>query len=308
MPTQTLAPDPDRLEVLSLHVEQGTIILTARTCSKTAHCPICGRPSSRMHSRSRRWLADLTWQEIPARLTLWSWRFFCDTPACSRHIFTERLPRVAAPHARRTNRLRDWLGHVAFAVGGAPGARLLRQLGITVCGDTLLAHVRTHAPLIQPTPRVLSIDDFAFRRGRTSGSILVDLERHQTVDLLPDRSGSGFAAWLAAHPGVEIISRDRSGAYADGARLGEMLSPLRAIACEEALWDGGGDRIGQFSEEVGGGMGEMELQGRGVRGHSRNCVRCYESRTVFNGLRYLIRTGVPWSWLPHDLPLWIIVY
>lgn len=97
---------------------------------------------------------------------------------------------------------------------------MLRQLGIPVCGDTLLVHLRTPALPAQPTPRVLSIDDFAFRRGRTYGSILVDLERHRVVDLLPDRSGSGFASWLATHPGVDLISRDRSGEYADGARLG----------------------------------------------------------------------------------------
>jgi Transposase/Homeodomain-like domain len=153
-------------------------------------------------------------------LRLWSRRFFCDTPACPRRIFSEQLPGVAAPHARRTDCFRNWLAHVAFALGDEAGARLLRQLRITVCGDTLLAQVRTQALPVQPTPRVLSIDDIAFRRGRTFGSLLVDLERHRMVDLLPDRSGSGFAAWLAAHPGVDLISRDRSGGYADGARLG----------------------------------------------------------------------------------------
>lgn len=220
MSNPTLVPGSDRLEVLSLTADQGTIILTARTGGDTAQCPICGQLSTRVHSRYRRTLADLPWQEIPARLMLWSRRFFCDTASCPRRIFTERLPGIVAPHARRTDRLGDWLRHIAFALGGEPGARLLRQLGVTVCGDTLLARIRADLSPAQPTPRVLSVDDFAFRRGRTYGSILVDLERHRVVDLLPDRSGGGLATWLRAHPGVHIISRDRSGEYADGARLG----------------------------------------------------------------------------------------
>lgn len=220
MPNQTRVPDPDRLEVLSLRVEQETIILEARTCGESAVCPLCGRSSSRVHSRYRRVLADLPWQAIPARLLLWSRRFCCDTSTCPRCIFTERLPSLAAPYAHRTNRLQTWLRLIAFALGGEPGARLLRQLGITGGGDTLLTRMRAQSLPAQPTPRILSIDDFAFRRGRAYGSLLVDLERHAVVDLLPDRSGSGFAAWLTAHPGVEIISRDRSGEYAEGARLG----------------------------------------------------------------------------------------
>lgn len=220
MPKQSLVPDPDRLEVLSLRVEQETIILETRTRGETAVCPLCGRPSSRVHSRYRRVLADLPWQAIPARLLLWSRRFFCDTATCPRRIFTERLPSLAAPYVHRTHRLQAWLQHIAFALGGEPGARLLRQLGITGCGDTVLSRMRAQPLPAQPTPRILSIDDFALRRGRTYGSSLVDLERRHVVDLLPDRSGSGFAAWLAAHPGVEIISRDRSGEYAEGARLG----------------------------------------------------------------------------------------
>lgn len=166
MTNHTLVPDPNRLEVLSLTAEGGTIILTARTCGENAQCRVCGEPSSRVHSRYRRRLADFPWQEILARLRLWSRRFFCDTPDCPRRIFTERLPGVAAPHARRTDRLRNWLRLIAFVLGGEPGARLLCQLGITVSGDTLLAQIRTQALPARHTPRVLSIDDFAFRRLR----------------------------------------------------------------------------------------------------------------------------------------------
>src|SRR5258706_11337818 len=113
MLTHALVPDPSRLHLLSLAGDRDTITLTVRTCGETAQCPLCGRPSSRVHSRYLRTLADLPWQGIPAHLSLWARRFSCDTADCPRRIFTERLPSVAAPHARRTDRLCDWLRHVA---------------------------------------------------------------------------------------------------------------------------------------------------------------------------------------------------
>jgi transposase len=218
MPTQPLVPNPHQLHLLAVVAEPASIVLQMRTCSTTAPCPVCGRPSRRVHSSYRRMLADLPWAGIPARLLLWSRRFFCDAPECPRRIFTERLPGIAVPHARRTERLREWLLHLAFAAGGEPGARLLQHFGIAACGDTVLAHLRAYRLPQLPTPRILSVDDFAFHRGRTYGSILVDLEQHRVVDVLPDRSGDRFASWLVAHPGVDIVSRDRSSEYAHAAR------------------------------------------------------------------------------------------
>ena len=147
-------------------------------------------------------------------------RFVCENPACPRQIFAERLAGSAAAFAHRTARQRDTLLRIAAANGGEAGARLARPLGDPVSPDTLLRLLRQAPEAEVPTPTVLGVDDWAIHKGLTSGTILVDSERHRPVDLLPDRSSASLAAWLQAHPGVAVIARDRAGADAEGARDG----------------------------------------------------------------------------------------
>jgi transposase len=123
-------------------------------------------------------------------------------------------------HARTTVRLRDTHCSIGFALGGEAGARLARTLAMPTSPDTLLRRIRNAAQVENPVPRILGIDDWAWRKGTRYGTILCDLERGRVVDLLPDRTADTVAAWLQTHPGVAIVSRDRAGPYAQGVRLG----------------------------------------------------------------------------------------
>ncbi|MGW3108451.1 ISL3 family transposase [Streptomyces sp. NPDC001100] len=198
----------------------GVVTMHARARSVGADCPHCGISSQRVHGQYVRRLVDVTVSGASVVIELLVRRFKCLNPTCRAVTFAEQVAGLTSPHARYTPLVRKQLTSIALALAGRAGARLAAALGLRVAKDTLLRLVRAVPEVPVGQIRVLGVDDFALRKGDSYATILVDLERRCPVDVLPGRDAEPLADWLKDHPELEIICRDRAGAYAEGARRG----------------------------------------------------------------------------------------
>lgn len=200
-----LFPSIADVVVLSVDVNHEAIRIEASSTAAEAVCPSCGSQSGRIHSSYLRFPADVPSAGRRVVLCLWVRRFFCRNASCGRRTFVEQLPGLTRRHSRWTERLRSTLAAVGLALAGRAGARMARVFGVSVSRSTVLRLLTALPEPEAPSPRVVGVDEYATRKGRVYGTVLVDCETRRPVDLLPDREASSLAEWLAKRPGIEVV-------------------------------------------------------------------------------------------------------
>jgi len=196
----------------------GVIVVRARTRDEPTECPGCGTGTSRVHGYYERTAADVTVDGRAVVVKVKVRRLRCPVPGCPRQTFREQVPGVLERYQRRTARLAGQVEAAVRELAGRAGSRLLSALGIGISRHIAL---RTLPAISLPdleVPRVLGIDDFALRKGLVYATILIDAETGRRVDVLEGRTADGVEDWLREHPGVEVVTRDGSGAYGEAVR------------------------------------------------------------------------------------------
>lgn len=217
---ELLLPAESHLNIRQIEKTEGLITIFLCSTKKSGFCPDCGIESGRVHSEYQRSPRDLPCMGQAVQLRTRVRRFFCNNESCKRMTFAEQFPYLLVRKAQRTQRLIIQHEEIAFELGGEAGRRLAGKLGMAISGDTLIRAIRKSPEHEVITPHVLGIDDWAKCKGQEYGTILVDLEAHQPVDIIDSRTVEAVAAWLKAHPGIEIVSRDRGREYIKGVSEG----------------------------------------------------------------------------------------
>lgn len=204
--------------------DDDTVVIVGRSRGDRMPCPACGTVTGKVHGYYQRRLADTPAGGTAVVLELTLRRLVCANLDCPRQTFHEQIPGLAERYARRTPPLAQLVGAFAVAVAGRAASSLLAATGVVLSGTAVLAALMALPDPATPAPEAIGVDDFALKRSHRYATVIIDALTHQRLEVLDGRLAVTLEAWLKAHPTVRLICRDRSTAYAAGARAGAPLA------------------------------------------------------------------------------------
>jgi transposase len=199
--------------IISLNKKLNCIEIFLSTNNTNSFCPICGKSTNSIHSTYIRTIIDLPIVNNRLILIIQSKRYHCKNENCYRKIFCERLVNFAKVYARRTDRLEFILVKVAVLVSSVSGSKLSDYLNVNVSNSTILRIVRKIDVKINENAKIIAIDDWAYKKNNTYGTIICDHETHNVIDIFEGRSSEDLENWLYNFDHIEIITRDGSLTY-----------------------------------------------------------------------------------------------
>ena len=201
------------LNLKKIECSESTIRIYAAIKSHRSKCPVCGKYSKRVHDYYFRTISDLPVFQNRTEILLKTRKFRCGNDRCHRKVFSEQTPDIV-PYARRTKRAAKILDSFAIELTGRLGSIMSKQLSISVSSSTITRIAHSQQLLDIQQPNVLGVDDWAYRKGVSYGTILIDMETSRPIELLPSRDGQVLKDWLLKYNDVKIITRDRASSYA----------------------------------------------------------------------------------------------
>ena len=214
----------DRIDLSVLYSDAELEIESVETIGKDVHicakssldygvCPYCGTISHKVHSRYFRTVIDLPILGQRTVLHLWMRKFFCKNSECGKKTFAEQPGNEIIRYRRRSRRCEVTVARVGLTGSSNTASRTLDIMGIPISSSTVLRDIHRIPLPSYPSLERIGIDDWAFRKGITYGSVIVSHSTGRIVDMLPDREEESFHKWLDGHPDIKLVSRDRASAY-----------------------------------------------------------------------------------------------
>lgn len=216
--------DGDNFRIISVDNQQDVLVVYVQITTQSAVCPNCCITSKRIHSYYTRKIADLPVFGKTSRIILRPRKFYCHQDECPFKIFTERFESHFRPYKRRTERLESKIRQLGLLAGGRPAQRICTILSIPTSDTTILRLIEKSDFSPAKGVTAIGVDDWAYKKRKSYGSILVNLHTGKVIDLLPDREQETLRKWLQERPEIEVMSRDRYSNYQKAITLGAPQS------------------------------------------------------------------------------------